>query len=76
MGNINKYTLDAFKTALNNDEGLKRRLLDRNDVIEDSRYVIHRCNISKYLEKYLCKDEDDLSDTLYYHYGIFLVVVD
>lgn len=38
--------------------------------------MIHRRNLMKYLEKYSCKDEDDLSDTLWYNYGMFLKILE
>ena len=38
--------------------------------------IIHRSNLNKYLEKYLCDNEDDLSATMWYNYGIFVHIVD
>ena len=32
--------------------------------MDNGTMVIHRQNISKYLERYMCKDEDDLQDTM------------
>ena len=37
--------------------------------------TIRKSNLNKYLEKYSCKDEDDLQDTLWFNYGIFVRIV-
>lgn len=76
MKKTNIFTLEAFKEAIKNDDDLKSDIIGKQDIIEEARFVVYRCNLPKYLEKYLCKDEDDLSDTLYYRYGIFLKVID
>ena len=38
--------------------------------------VIKRHNLNKYLEKYICKNEDELKDTLWFNYGVFLRIAD
>ena len=50
----------------------------RNDVfdMDNGTAVIRRGNLGKYLEKYSCKDEEDLSDTLWYNYGMFVRIVE
>ena len=44
--------------------------------MDNGTMIIHRENISKYLERYMCKDEDDLQDTMWYYYGVFVKVVE
>lgn len=53
----------------------KKELLDQID-IKNGRMTIHKSNINKYLEKYMCKNEDDLSDTLYYNLGVWVKIID
>ena len=78
MGKTNKLTLDAFKDLLKTDSSFVEKVTNTSDIIDmdNGSMVIHRCNIVKYLEKYMCKNEDDLSDTLWYRYGIFVKVID
>ena len=38
--------------------------------------IIHRSNINKYLERFWCKTEDELLDTLWYNHGVFVKVVE
>jgi hypothetical protein len=70
-------TLEEFKT-LAKDKEFKEKITTPNDIIDldNGTMIIHRANLNKYLEKYICKDEDDLSDTLYYSYGIYLTIID
>lgn len=53
----------------------KKELLDQID-IKNGHMTIHKSNINKYLEKYMCKNEDDLSDTLYYNLGVWVKIID
>lgn len=73
-----KLTLDGFKNLLASDKEFVGNLISSTDIIniEGGSMIIHRANINKYLEQYMCKSEDDLSDTLWYSYGVFLKVVD
>jgi hypothetical protein len=68
-------TLEEFKTNANE---IKKRVGKRDDIVDihNGTMIIHIENINKYLEKYCCKNAEDLSDTLYYHYGIFLKIVE
>jgi hypothetical protein len=72
------FSLDSFKDAVKRDNSFAESIVGKSDSIDydNGSAIIHRCNLSKYLEKYLCKDEDDLSNTLWYSYGIFVHVVD
>lgn len=66
------YSIDEFKELMEKKKPFK---LDDID-FENGRMMIHRCNIDKYLEKYACKDEFDLSDTMWNSFGCFVKVVD
>ena len=71
-------TFDAFKDLVANDVSLREKITNTNDIIDmdNGTMVIHRQNISKYLERYMCKDEDDLQDTMWYNYGVFVKLID
>ena len=71
-------TFDAFKDLVANDVSLREKITNTNDIIDmdNGTMVIYRQNISKYLERYMCKDEDDLQDTMWYSYGVFVKVID
>ena len=78
MKNGSKMTLDGFKSLLANDKDFVGNLISSSDIIdiEGGSMIIHRRNINKYLEQYMCKSEEDLSDTLWYSYGMFVKVID
>lgn len=71
-------TFDAFKTLVNNDSEFKSKITNKSDVIniDEGSMLIHRENVDKYLERYMCKDENDLEDTLWFSYGIYVKIVD
>ena len=71
-------TFDAFKDLMANDTSFIKEITNTNDIIDmdNGTMVIHRQNITKYLERYMCKDEDDLQDTMWYNYGVFVKVID
>jgi hypothetical protein len=75
---MQKFSLDSFKEAVTTDEDLANSLIGKSDTIDydNGSAIIHRCNLNKYLEKYMCKNEDDLSNTMWFSYGIFVHVVD
>lgn len=73
-------TLASFAELADIKLNLISRDSDRkavNDVVdfENGTLIVNRNNLTKYLERYSCKDEDDLSDTLWYNYGVFLKIV-
>lgn len=72
-----KFSLESFKDAIKNDIDLKGKLAGNSDFVDynNGTAVIHRENINKYLERYYCKSEEDLMDTLYYNYGIFAKII-
>lgn len=57
-----------LKTVWN---GQNSRNLNMEPILE-----VHKGDMLKYLEKYACKNEQDLSDTLWYSYGVFLRVLE
>lgn len=71
-------TLDTFKDLVANDASFRKEITRNSDIIDmdNGTMIIHRENISKYLERYMCKDEDDLQDTMWYYYGVFVKVVE
>ena len=78
MSKKSTMTLDAFKYLLEKDKSLKATITSDTDIIDLDNGVmrVHMKNIDKYLEKYACKDVRDLSDTLWYGYGIFCQVIE
>lgn len=71
-------SLDAFKEKIGTDIDFVNSLTDNGDSVdfESGLATIHRANLNKFLEEYFCKSEEDLSDTLYYRYGVFAKIVD
>ena len=71
-------TFDAVKDLVANDVSLREKITNTNDIIDmdNGTMVIHRQNISKQLERYMCNDEDDLQDTMWYNYGVFVKVIE
>lgn len=70
-------TLDAFKSMVSLNNDFKNSLIGKNDIIDwdNGTMMIYSENINKYLEKYACKNAEDLVDTLWYSYGIFVKIV-
>lgn len=70
--------LESFKNLVLTSDDFKEKLIGRNDMIDLDNGVmrIYSENVNKYLEKYACKDVEDLEDVLYYSYGIFCTVID
>lgn len=71
-------TLEAFKDLMSTNITLREEITNTSDIIDldNGSMVIRKHNISKYLERYMCKDEDDLKDTMWYNYGVFVKVVE
>ena len=86
---MGKFTLDSFKNAVKTDTVFKNSIINKTDTadmfmpdtgsdlfdLDNGVAIIHERNLAKYLEKYMCKDQDELSDYLYYNKGIFLKVI-
>ena len=70
-------SLDAFKSMLSSNNEFKNSLISKNDIIDwdNGTMVIYSENINKYLEQYACEDADDLIDTLWYSYGVFVKII-
>lgn len=77
MKSFTKMSLDEFKEKLG-DNGSFRNQFVASDVIDmdNGTATIHRGNLTKYLEKYMCKTEEDLENTLWFSYGVFVRIVD
>ncbi len=77
MAQKTSFTLDSFKEMVNTNKDFKNEITHKKDFIDLDNGVmrIHHENINEYLEKYLCKDAEDLEDTLWYNYGIFCQVI-
>ena len=71
------FSLEDFNTAVNEDSDFRDTVSNKSDIIDLDNGVmrIHSKNVGKYLEKYACKDADDLEKTLYYSYGIYCEVI-
>ena len=70
-------TFDDFKKLAQTNEFIDKLQTNRTDLIDLDNGVmrIYSENLNKYLEKYCCKDAEDLEDTLYYSYGIYCEVL-
>ena len=70
-------SLDAFKSMISSNNEFKNSLISKNDIIDwdNGTMVIYSENINKYLEKYACKNAEDLVDTLWYSYGMFVKII-
>jgi len=70
-------SFDDFKTMIKTNNDFKESLTSKSDIIDLDNGVmrIHSENLNKYLEKYACKDAEELEDTLYYSYGIYCTVI-
>lgn len=79
---MEKFSFDSFKESVKTNSILKDigDNMDSN-ANKDMFYpdsgiaIIHERNLMKYLEKFMCKNQEELSDFLYYKKGIFLKVI-
>ena len=71
-------TFDTFKDLVSNDASFRKEITRNSDIIDmdNGTMIIHRQNINKYLERYMCQDEDDLQDTMCYNYAVFVKVIE
>lgn len=71
-------SLDAFKNMVSTNEEFKTHIIGRHDIIDLEHGIMRICseNINKYLEKYACKNLEDLENTLYYNYGVYCTVIE
>jgi len=77
MGKGNAMSLDAFKELVSSNGDVRDGIIGRTDLIDLDNGVmrIYSEHLGKYLEKYCCKDADDLMDTLWYGYGVYCQVI-
>lgn len=73
MSEKKTMNLDEFKELMTNEKEEKDRIIGRCDLIDLDNGVmrIYYEHLDKYLEKYCCKDAQDLQDTLWYSYGVY-----
>lgn len=73
-----KINFEEFKEKLKNDNLFRGSITTKSDVVDfdNGIMIISHDNIDKYLERYMCKDEFDLQDTLWYNYGVYVKIVD
>ena len=71
------FSLDSFKDMITNNNDFKEEIISKQDLIDLDNGVmrIYAENLNKYLEKYACKNAEDLENTLYYSYGIYCTVI-
>jgi len=73
-----KINFEEFREKLKNDNLFRGSITTKSDVVDvdNGIMIISHDNIDKYLERYMCKDEFDLQDTLWYNYGVYVKIVD
>ncbi len=78
MSEKKTLSLDAFKELLSSNCEVKDKITGRSDTLDLDNGVmrIYPEHINTYLEKYSCKNAEDLQDTLWYNYGIFCQIKD
>ena len=71
------FSLDTFKDMVSSNSDFKEEIIGKQDLIDLDNGVmrIYAENLNKYLEKYACKNAEDLENTLYYSYGIYCTVI-
>lgn len=71
------FSLDSFKDMVSSNSDFKEEIIGKQDLIDLDNGVmrIYAENLNKYLEKYACKNAEDLENTLYYSYGIYCTVI-
>jgi hypothetical protein len=74
----NTNTFDAFKNLIVNDVSPREDYVNTTDIIDldNGSMIIRRHNINKYLERYMCKNEEDLKNSMWYNYGVFVKVIE
>lgn len=69
---MKSLTFKDFKKKIKEEKLNKKDFLD----FEHGKIMIHRCNLNYYLEKYACKNYEDLSDTMWYTFGCLVNFID
>ncbi len=78
MAEKKSMSLDTFKELASEKGEFVDGIIGRVDMVDLDNGVmrIYSEHVNRYLEKYACRDADDLSETLWYSYGIFCQVID
>lgn len=78
MAEKKSMSLDAFKELASEKGEFVDGIIGRVDMVDLDNGVmrIYSEHVNRYLEEYGCRDADDLSETLWYSYGIFCQVID
>ena len=78
MAEKKSMSLDAFKELASERKEFVDGIIGRVDMVDLDNGVmrIYSEHVNRYLEKYACRDANDLSETLWYSYGIFCQVID
>jgi len=71
------FSFDSFKDMISSNSDFKEEIIGKQDLIDLDNGImrIYAENLNKYLEKYACKNAEDLENTLYYSYGIYCTVI-
>ena len=71
------FSLEDFKERAMNDNGFRDELVGKTDIIDldNGTMIIYAEHLNKYLEQYACKDAQDLEDTLWYSYGVWVKII-
>lgn len=78
MAEKKSMTLDAFKQMVSEKKEFADGIIGRVDMVDLDNGVmrIYSEHVNRYLEKYACRDAEDLVDTMWYSYGVFCQVID
>jgi len=71
------FSFEDFKELAKNDNEFRDEIIGKNDIIDldNGTMIIYAEHLNKYLEQYACKDRQDLEDTLWYSYGVWVKII-
>lgn len=71
-----KLSLDEFK-EMGKKQEFRDDIVGKTDIIDldNGTMIIYAEHLNKYLEQYACKDAQDLEDTMWYSYGVWVKVI-
>lgn len=71
-----KLSLDEFK-EMGKSQNFRDDIVGKTDIIDldNGTMIIYAEHLNKYLEQYACKDAQDLEDTMWYSYGVWVKVI-
>ena len=69
-------SLEEFKEMAKRQD-FRDGIVGKTDIIDldNGTMIIYAEHINKYLEQYACKDAQDLEDTLWYSYGVWVKII-